>query len=229
MPQNNYENKQQLLSILKEGSTIACHECDLLVTLPNLETAKVVSCPRCGYVITRFHKLALARGLSYVLAAIVFCLIANLYPFLSVSTSFNGNSISLIGSIFVLFEIGEYAFAIIFFSTMLIFPLIILVLLLYMLSATYLSKPFPYLIQTYKVIFKIKEWAMAEVFLIGTFVSLVKVVSIADVELELGFWAYVIFSILLSMAIGSVDKLQSWRAIYQLTKPPTTEPLATTK
>ena len=221
MPENNYQNEHQFVSILKEGKTIACHECDLLVTLPNLETTKTVSCPRCGYVITRFHRLALARGLSYALAAIVFCLMANLYPFLSVSTSFNGNSISLIGSIFVLFEIGEYVFAVIFFSTMLVFPLIILVLLLYMLSATYLSTPFPYLIQAYKVIFKIKEWAMAEVFLIGTFVSLVKVVSIADVELELGFWAYVIFSILLSMAIGSVDKLQSWRAVYQLVNPST--------
>jgi len=221
MAQNNYNNKEQLVSILKEGNTIACHECDLLVTLPNLETTKTVKCPRCGYVITRVHKLALARGFSYALAAITFCLIANLYPFLSVSTAFNGNSISLIGSIFVLFEIGEYVFAIIFFSMMLVFPLIILVLLLYMLSATYLSKPFPYLIPTYKAIFKIKEWAMAEVFLIGTFVSLVKVVSIADVELELGFWAYVIFSILLSMAINSVDKLQSWRAVYELAAPPT--------
>jgi len=219
MPKNNYENKEQFVSILKEGSTIACHECDLLVTLPDLETAKVVSCPRCGYVITRFHKLALARGLSYALAAITFCLMANLYPFLSVSTAFNGNSISLIGSIFVLFEIGEYAFTVIFFSTMLIFPLLILSLLLYMLSAIYLSKPFPYLIQAYKTIFRIKEWAMAEVFLIGTFVSLVKVVSIADVKLEVGFWSYVIFAILLSMAINSVDKLQSWRAVYKLSGP----------
>jgi len=216
MPQNHYQNKEQFVSILKEGSTIACNECDLLVTLPDLETEKTVLCPRCGYVITRFHKRALERGLSYALAAIVFCLIANLYTFLSVSTAFNGNSISLIGSIFVLFEIGEYAFAAIFFSTMLVFPLIILVLLLYMLIAIYLSTSFPYLIQVYKTIFKIKEWAMAEVFLIGTFVSLVKVVSIADVELELGFWAYILFSILLSMAINSVDKLQSWRAIYQL-------------
>jgi len=64
---------------------------------------------------------------------------------------------------------------------------------------------------------------MAEVFLIGTFVSLVKVVSIADVELELGFWAYVIFSILLSIAISSVDKLQSWRAVYKLVNPATKE------
>ena len=122
MPQNNYQNEEQLASILKEGSTIACHECDLLVTLPDLETTRVVSCPRCGYVITRFHKLALARGFSYSLAAIVYCLIANTHYFLSVSTAFNGNSISLIGSIFVLFQIGEYAFAVIFFSTMLIFP-----------------------------------------------------------------------------------------------------------
>jgi len=217
MPQNNYDNHEQFVSILKEGSTIACHECDLLVTLPNLESEKVVSCPRCGYVITRFHKQALERGLSYALAAITFCLMANLYPFLSVSTVFNENTISLIGSVSVLLDIGEHVFAVIFFSMILFFPLVILALVLYMLSAIYLSKPFPYLIPAYKAIFKIKEWAMAEVFLIGTFVGLVKVVSIADVELELGFWSYVLFSILLSMAISRIDKLQSWRAVYELT------------
>lgn len=224
MSHNNYQNKEQLVAILKEGSTIACHECDLLVTLPNLQSAKTVSCPRCGYVITRFHKFALARGFSYALAGVTFCLMANIYPFLTLSTAFNENTISLIGSISILIEIDEYAFAFIFFSMILLFPLTILVLLLYMLSAIYLSKPFPYLIQTYKTIFRIKEWAMAEVFLIGTLVSLVKVISIAQVELEIGFWSYILFAIFLSMAINSIDKLQSWRTVYQLTKSTTSVP-----
>ena len=95
MPENHYQNKEQFVAILKEGNTIACHECDLLVTLPNLENVKVVSCPRCDYVITRFHKFALARGFSYALAAITFCLIANIYPLLTVSTALNSNTISL--------------------------------------------------------------------------------------------------------------------------------------
>lgn len=216
MPDNHYQNKEQLVAILKEGSTIACHECDLLITLPNLENAKTVLCPRCGYVITRFHKLALARGFSYALAAITFCLIANLYPFLTVSTSLNANTITLIGSVAVLIEIDEHLFAFIFLSMILIFPLLILILLLYMLSAIYFSKSFPLLIQAYKAIFMIKEWAMAEVFLISIFISMVKVLSLADLELEIGFWSYILFAITLSVAINSIDKLQSWRTISRL-------------
>ena len=216
MPENHYQNKEQFIALLKEGSTIACHECDLLVTLPNLDNVKVVSCPRCGYVITRFHKSALARGFSYAVAAIIFCIIANTYPFLTVSTSLNENSISLIGSIYVLIDIGEAFFAAIFFSMILFFPLLILVLLLYMLSAIYFSKPVPLLIPVYKTVFLIKEWAMAEVFLISVFISMVKILSIADLTLEVGFWAYVAFSILLSVAVNSIDKLQSWRTVSQL-------------
>lgn len=216
MSANSYQNKEQFLAILKEGSTIACHECDLLVSLPNLENVKVVSCPRCDYVITRFHQSALARGFSYALAAIMFCLIANLYPFLTVSTPLNANTISLTGSIYVLIEIGEPFLAFIFLIMSLVFPLLVLMLLLYMLSAIYFSKPFPLLIPAYKTIFLIKEWAMAEVFLISTFISMVKVLSIADLELEIGFWSYILFAMLLSAAINSIDKLQSWRTVYQL-------------
>jgi len=216
MPENHYQNNEQFVAILKEGSTIACHECDLLVTLPNLENVKTVLCPRCGYVITRFHKSALARGFSYALAAIIFCLIANAYPFLTVSTPLNANTITLTGSIFVLLEIGEPFVAFIFLSMTLIFPLLILMLLLYMLSAIYFSKSLPLLIPVYKVIFLIKEWAMAEVFLISVFISMVKILSIADLKLEIGFWSYVLFAVLLSVAVNSIDKLQSWRTVYRL-------------
>ncbi len=143
-------------------------------------------------------------------------MIANLYPFLTVSTALNANTISLIGSVSVLIEIDEHLFAFIFLSMILIFPLLILILLLYMLSAIYFSKPFPLLIQAYKAIFLIKEWAMAEVFLISAFISMVKVLSLADLELEIGFWSYILFAITLSVAINSIDKLQSWRTVYKL-------------
>lgn len=216
MSQKNYQNKEQLVAILKEGNTIACHECDLLVTLPNLENVKTVSCPRCGYIITRFHKSALAQGFSFALAAITFCIIANGYPFLTVSHALTANTITLTGSIFVLVEMGEPIFAFIFLSMILIFPLLILMLILYMLSAIYFSKPLPFLVPVYKAIFLIKEWAMAEVFLISVFISMVKILSIADLKLEIGFWSYILFSILLSMAINSIDKLQSWRTVYHL-------------
>ena len=128
----------------------------------------------------------------------------------------NANTITLTGSIFVLIEIGEPFVAFIFLSMILIFPLLILMLLLYMLSAIYFSKPLPLLIPAYKVIFLIKEWAMAEVFLISVFISMVKILSIADLKLEIGFWSYVLFAVLLSVAVNSIDKLQSWRTVYRL-------------
>ena len=85
-----------------------------------------------------------------------------------------------------------------------------------MLSAIYFSKSLPLLIPVYKVIFLIKEWAMAEVFLISVFISMVKILSIADLTLEIGFWSYVLFAVLLSVAVNSIDKLQSWRTVYRL-------------
>jgi hypothetical protein len=45
---------------------------------------------------------------------------------------------------------------------------------------------------------------------------MVKVLSMADLALEIGFWSYILFAVTLSIAINSIDKLQSWRTVYQL-------------
>ena len=54
---------------------------------------------------------------------------------------------------------------------------------------------------------------MAEVFLIGILVSMVKIASLATVVIGISFWGYVGFTICLTMAMASLDKHNFWDAL----------------
>ncbi len=47
-------------------------------------------------------------------------------------------------------------------------------------------------------------------------VSLVKLASLADVELGLSFWAYAAFSISFTLALTTLDRFQCWREIEEM-------------
>jgi paraquat-inducible protein A len=67
--------------------------------------------------------------------------------------------------------------------------------------------------QVGKLTFKLNDWAMVEVFVIGAIVSLVKIAHLATVVLGVSFWAYIVFAICLTAALSGLDRMQVWRAI----------------
>jgi paraquat-inducible protein A len=54
---------------------------------------------------------------------------------------------------------------------------------------------------------------MVEVFLIGVVVSLVKLASLAEVQLGISFFAYTAFSITFTLAVTTLDRFQCWQMI----------------
>ncbi|MDQ8186575.1 paraquat-inducible protein A [Pelagicoccus sp. SDUM812002] len=56
-------------------------------------------------------------------------------------------------------------------------------------------------------------WCMADVFLVGTLVSLIKVASLAEVSFGVSFWSFVVFVVYLIAAYSSLD---TKRVIFSL-------------
>jgi len=59
----------------------------------------------------------------------------------------------------------------------------------------------------------LQSWVMVEVFFLGTLVSLLKLVKLADITLGLGFWSMVGLMLSLAAAVGGIDKLELWDRI----------------
>ena len=67
-------------------------------------------------------------------------------------------------------------------------------------------------------IFQWQGWAMAEVFIIGVIVSLVKLAMMATVVLGASFWSYGAFTICLILALSTLDRYRCWADIDAVTQ-----------
>lgn len=200
--------------------TLVCHECENRVRIPELSHKQKAHCPRCGLQLTMFHHGAMPRMLSFGSAALIFLFLSMPFNFLSFSASGQGHSIDILGGIGVLIEQNYVSIAIIQFLAILALPAMILLGLLYVLVFLSFDMQPPKGKFVVKSIFALLPWSMAEVFLVGTMVSLIKLSSMADVTLGMSFYAYVGFIICMIVTLLHLDKHQLMHLTGTIHHPP---------
>jgi paraquat-inducible protein A len=185
-----------------------CHECHLRVKLPSLTHKQAAVCPRCGLQLTVYHHHASQRIIALATTSLIFLLASLPFEFLSFSTSGRYTSIDILGGLWVLVEKDYALLALVQVLAILILPAFVLFSLLYLLvplSLGFRPKKAEWVIKT---LFNLLPWTMAEIFLIGVLVSLIKILSMADIGLGLSFYAYLFFTIFMTITLLYVDKYQ---------------------
>ena len=195
---------------------MACPGCDLLLDVAGLAAGTTARCPRCGHFLTRVQRDATARVLAFAVSALVFLAVANAFPFLSFAASGLESVMTLPETALALYRYGMRAVALLVAAFIVVIPALVLVLLLLVCVPLERGLAAPWLITAARWVFSLKNWAMVEVFIIGVIVSLVKISSMARVELGISFWSYIAFTILFTLALTSLDRYQCWLRIEQL-------------
>ena len=195
---------------------IACHGCDLLVSVATLKHGESASCPRCGGFLTRYRRDAYSRVLAFTTAGLILLILANSYMFLSFSASGLDSVMTLAQTPGALWEHGMPEVAALVAAFIIVIPAAILLMLLILCLALNQGRYYPWLIPVAKGIFLGQNWAMVEVFIIGVIVSLVKIAAMATVVLGISFWAYAGFSICFTLAVAGLDRYQCWEKIEAL-------------
>ena len=194
----------------------ACSECDLLITMPEVISHRSnVHCPRCHHSIAVGHNNARHYVLATSFTALILMFIACTFSFISFSSNGQVRTINLVQSFTQLYSQEFYLVAFMVFAFILLLPTVYLVSVCLIIISTY--KGFEFLSSAWlgKLISYILPWSMAEVFLIGVLVALIKVISMAEISLESSFWAYVIFAPLFTHIVSLVDSHRLWRWIDQ--------------
>jgi paraquat-inducible protein A len=190
---------------------VACHECDLLIDYPDLEPGSVAVCPRCDYVVTKCHVNAMERILAFATSGLVFLLLSAMYPFLSFSASGQERVVTLLQSIDVLADEQQGLLAMMILVVILIIPAAFLSGVVYVIgSLKYRTELPPFGRKILRFILALAPWSMVEIFLIGTMVSLVKIASLATITLGMSFWSYIAFTVLMTLVLLHLDKIQVW-------------------
>ena len=80
----------------------------------------------------------------------------------------------------------------------LVLPGLVLTGLIILLTCRLLGTPSPWMKTLLRWVEWLMPWSMAEIFLLGTLVSLIKITSLADIAIGLSFYAFVLFSVSMS-------------------------------
>jgi paraquat-inducible protein A len=168
----------------------ACPDCDLLQREPQLSTRARVRCVRCGAFLYRSVPGGLGRALAYAAAAAVLFLIANLSLMMGLDAQGNRTSATLLGAVLAIRDQHLVVVPALVAMTGFAMPAVELGLTLYLLAVLRFRprrRCFPLAL---RLLHAVRPWAMIEVLVLGTLVSLGKLAQMARVEIGAGLWAF---------------------------------------
>jgi paraquat-inducible protein A len=191
----------------------ACEECDLLIQVGELHGGQRASCPRCGHLLTVRIEDGLSRSLSFALAAAILLLMANAFPFLQLKAQGLEQVMTLPRTAIELYRDGYATLAVIVLGPIVGIPALMIATMVALLVPLVHGRGAPWLVPAARFLFLMSPWHMAEVFVIGVLVSLVKIAAMATVVMGVSFWAYVLFAIAFTASLSSLDRFQLWQEI----------------
>ena len=169
---------------------VACPSCDALHARVALSRGQVARCVRCRAVLQTNKPRSVDRVVPAALTALIAYVCAVTLPFVGVSQAGFANAITVPDAVVVLWADGMGMLAVLLFGFLLAFPLWVITSMLLVAVPLRLGRPAPrYVPAELKVIEALAPWAMAEIFLVGTAVSLVKVAGLADIAFGPAFYA----------------------------------------
>ena len=198
------------------NAKIACLACDLLLPDPSLAEGERASCPRCRHHLKAHPRDGLVRSLAFALGSAVLLVAACAFPFLSMQAGGFENATTLPESAQALWRNGREYLAVLVFSFVVLVPGVIVAALVALLVPLVRGRPAPWLVATGRLIWFLGPWSMAEVFVIGVIVSLVKLAAMANITLGISFWSYAAFTVCLTAALASLDRAYVWDAIERV-------------
>lgn len=188
----------------------ACHACDLLIELPS-EPRYQLRCPRCHSLIASFDSRNAERLLAITICALLLLVMSNAFPFLAFEVSGQYQQITLLQSVTTLWHYDYPGLSILILIFIVLAPAAYLLCVLYLLTPLFFNRTPVYGKTIITQLFRLADWSMVEVFLIGVLVSLIKLAGMADVIPGISLWAYIAFSIAVTYVLSKTDRLQLWQ------------------
>ena len=204
------EHPPDQMTIEKMGDLTACPHCDTLYRLPALGEGETALCQTCGAKLFINTRNGLHRATAFSLASLGFLILANSFPFMSITAAGRKNTVSLFDSVVALWNYQDPWLAGAVFAFIIGLPILICVCQLYVLVPLNFGK----VLAGARMLCRFSQhsvpWSMVEVFFLGVLVSLLKLVSLAQVGFEVGFWTFAALVFCLTASLVSIDRRELW-------------------
>ncbi|MCI5110320.1 MAG: paraquat-inducible protein A [Marivita sp.] len=193
---------------------IACPKCDALHRVPQVETGAQARCVRCGTVLMAPREGAMTRIVMLSLTALILMIAAVFFPFLELSTHGLGRKSSVFDAVLAFSDGLMLPLSFAVAALIVVLPIARFLALIYVFAPMALGwAPARHARAVFKIAEHIRPWAMAEVFIIGVAVALVKVAGLAQVTLGPAFWAFVGLVIITVLKDNFMCRVTVWQTL----------------
>lgn len=193
---------------------VACPRCDALHIEEELRDGETARCVRCNTLLAKSRGGAFVQIIALSFTSIVLLLGAVFFPFLEISRMGIGNATSLFGVALAFAEGPLLPLVLAVLAMIIALPVLRAFLLLYTLVPLVQGRPpHRHAADAFRISEELRPWSMAEIFVIGTSVALVKVAGLATVHLGPAFWAFCALILVNLASRGFMCQTAIWDAI----------------
>lgn len=199
---------------LPAGDLIACPHCDVLHREMDPPLGGRLRCRRCNAVLKTDRPGAMDRTLAAAIASVILMVGAVFFPFLELSAVGLSRKASVLDAALAFSSGLMVPLAISVGLLIVVIPLVRALALAYVILPLRLARrPAPGAAAAFRLADRLKPWSMAEIFIIGVVVALVKVAGMASITLGPAFWALAFLVLLVVVEGTSLCNWSVWRTL----------------
>lgn len=184
---------------------VACPGCDLLHYRRDLQRGEIARCDRCSDIIQTRKPYTVDRTLAACLAGIVFLCVSLCTPFLSLSRAGIESRITVLDAVEALWHSQMRWLGLLTLALIALLPLFRLILLVWVLGRIRFGRKVRRSMRLgFRLALQLEPWAMADIFMVGVLVSLVKISTLANLSVGPAFWSLLMLvgvSILINLTL----------------------------
>ncbi|MEM1427988.1 MAG: paraquat-inducible protein A [Pseudomonadota bacterium] len=204
------------------GEFIVCPACDALWRIREPEVGGRTTCARCHHVLIRPRAGAILQIVALGLAVLILLVGALFLPFLEIKVRGFSHASSIFDAAIV-FTGPELVWVSLSVTAFIIgIPMARVLLTTYALGPILMGRP---ALRGGRTAFRwadtLRPWSMAEIFILGVGVSLVKIVDLARVEIGPAFWMFALLVLITLLQDTFTCRYTIWKALEQNPHPKT--------
>lgn len=193
---------------------VACPTCDTLHKMPEGVQDQRGRCVRCHRVLVNPRKSAMTNIVMLALTATVLMLASISFPFLTLQSHGLTRKSSVIDAILAFSDGLMIPISIGVAALIVVLPLLRLGAILYALAPMAIGwAPASGAVRAFRLAEVLKPWAMAEIFIVGVAVALVKVAGLAQLTIGPAFWAFAALVLVTVLNDNFMCRLTIWRTL----------------
>jgi paraquat-inducible protein A len=193
---------------------IACPKCDVLHEVTPVEDGAKARCRRCHTTLIEPSADAFLHVILLAVTVLILMIAAIFFPFLKLEHGEIESHSSVFDTVMSFSHAAMLPLSIAVAALIIIIPLTRVATIIYTLWPLVRGKPaYAHAPWAMRVAEALKPWSMAEVFIIGVAVSLVKIGGIAHVSLGPAFWAFVALVIVVALQDTFMCKWTIWNSL----------------